>query len=101
MAHAQQSPLEDDAGPPGRGSSLALFRVAATGPTARRAASHQVGFPHRTAKALLRRADKGQEGPLGVVLGLKTPSGYGLRLVSRDDRVRAKRAADPGVIALR
>lgn len=55
---------------------------------------HHVGDDHRQATALLRSADKGAENHLRRLLDLKTPAGYGHRLVARDDRVRARRAAE-------
>lgn len=55
---------------------------------------HHVGQDHNGAKSLLRAADKGSETPLGRLLKLKTPVGYGHRLVSAKDRLAAKRAAE-------
>lgn len=54
---------------------------------------YQSGQDHKGAKALLRTADQGSEVPLGRLLNLKTPVGYGYKLVSAKDRLAAKRAA--------
>jgi hypothetical protein len=55
---------------------------------------HHSGEDHQAAVKLLRVADKGQETALERLLDLKTPAGYGHRLISADDRMRAKRAAE-------
>lgn len=55
---------------------------------------HHLGDNHRHAVRLLRSADQGSEKHLRRLLDLKTPAGYGHRLVSRDDRLRARRAAE-------
>jgi hypothetical protein len=55
---------------------------------------HHSGEDHQAAVKLLRTADKGQETALDRLLRLKTPAGYGHRLVSAKDRQRARRAAE-------
>lgn len=55
---------------------------------------HHSGEDHQTAVKLLSTADKGNETLLDRLLRLKTPAGYGHRLVSVKDRLRARRAAE-------
>lgn len=52
------------------------------------------GPDHQGATALLRSADKGSEAHLRRLLSLKTPVGYGHKLVSAKDRAVAKRCAE-------
>lgn len=55
---------------------------------------HHSGEDHQAAVKLLRAADKGQETALDRLLAMKTPAGYGHRLISADNRLRARRAAE-------
>lgn len=55
---------------------------------------HHSGENHQSAVRLLRAADKGNEVLLDRLLKLKAPAGYGHRLVSVKDRLRARRAAE-------
>lgn len=54
---------------------------------------HHSGEDHQAALKLLHAADSSQDKALGRLLDLKTPAGYGHRLVTDKDRVRARRAA--------
>lgn len=55
---------------------------------------HHSGDAHQSAVALLRSADADQAPALDRLLQLKTPAGYGHRLVSTRDPLRARRAAE-------
>jgi hypothetical protein len=55
---------------------------------------HHDGENHQGAVKLLRAADKGHDIALDRLLKLKTPAGYGHRLVSGKDRTQARRAAE-------
>lgn len=55
---------------------------------------HHLGDAHQSAVALLRSADTDQAPALDRLLQLKAPAGYGHRLVSARDRLRARRAAE-------
>lgn len=54
---------------------------------------HHSGEDHQAAVRLLRAADEGQDVTLGRLLAVKAPAGYGHRLISAEDRLRARRAA--------
>lgn len=55
---------------------------------------HNSSDAHQAAVGMLRSADPGQGSALDRLLQLKTPAGYGHRLVSARDRLRARRAAE-------
>lgn len=54
---------------------------------------HHAGTDHHGALQMLRKADGDRVAALRRLLDLKAPAAYGHRLVGRDDRLRAERAA--------